>query len=118
MTDADVVGQGRTWYKENWDPDMTVGEWYRLMHDSRWAYPTWPEEWGGRGLSIAVAKQVRAERRDAGALAPPSGIGASLLPPMLLRHGNDEQRDRFLRQLAYGEITMCQMLSEPDAGSD
>lgn len=118
MSDTDVVEQARSWYKENWDPDMTVGEWYRLMHDSRWAYPTWPEQWGGRSLPISLAKQVRAERRDAGALAPPSGIGASLLPPMLLRHGTDEQRDRFLRQLAYGEITMCQMLSEPDAGSD
>jgi alkylation response protein AidB-like acyl-CoA dehydrogenase len=37
---------------------------------------------------------------------------------MLFRHGNDEQCDRFLRGMAYGGETTCQMLSEPDAGSD
>jgi alkylation response protein AidB-like acyl-CoA dehydrogenase len=37
---------------------------------------------------------------------------------MLFRHGNDEQCDRFLRGMAYGGDTTCQMLSEPDAGSD
>ena len=58
----------------------------------------------------------RAARR--GALGPPSGIGPTLLAPMLFRHGNDEQCDRFLRGMAYGGETTCQMLSEPDAGSD
>jgi alkylation response protein AidB-like acyl-CoA dehydrogenase len=113
-----IVAQAREWYRSNWDPDLTVGAWFRMMHNASWAYPTWPERWGARDLPIAFAKLVRAERRAAGALGPPSGIGASLLPPMLLRHGNDEQRDRFLRGMAYGEITFCQMLSEPEAGSD
>jgi alkylation response protein AidB-like acyl-CoA dehydrogenase len=116
--ESTIVAQARQWYRSNWDPALTVGAWFRMMHDASWAYPTWPERWGGRDMPIAVAKLVRAERRTTGALGPPSGIGASLLAPMVLRHGNDKQRDRFLRGIAYGEITFCQMLSEPDAGSD
>ncbi len=73
---------------------------------------------GRQGPADLGAKLVRAERRAVGALGPPSGIGPTLLAPMLFRHGNDEQCDRFLRGMAYGGETTCQMLSEPDAGSD
>ena len=97
---------------------MSVGEWFRLMYESGWGYPTWPERWGGKGLPTSIAKLVRAERRAVGALGPPSGIGPTLLAPMLFSHGTDEQCDRFLRGMAYGGETTCQMLSEPDAGSD
>ena len=118
MDEDQIVAEARAWYQDSWDPTLTVGEWFRLMYDSGWGYPTWPERWGGKGLPISLAKLVRAERRAVGALGPPSGIGPSLLAPMLFRHGTDEQCDRFLRGMAYGGETTCQMLSEPDAGSD
>jgi alkylation response protein AidB-like acyl-CoA dehydrogenase len=38
--------------------------------------------------------------------------------PTLIAHGSDEQRDRFMMPSLYGELTWCQMFSEPDAGSD
>jgi alkylation response protein AidB-like acyl-CoA dehydrogenase len=118
MDEQQIIADARAWYQDSWDPSLTVGEWFRMMYDSGWGYPTWPEQWGGKGLSTAGAKLVRAERRAVGALGPPSGIGPTLLAPMLFRHGNDEQCDRFLRGMAYGGETTCQMLSEPDAGSD
>lgn len=118
MNEDTVVRESRAWYRENWDPDLSVGEWFRRMYDSGWGYPTWPEEWGGKGLPTSSAKLVRAERKAVGALGPPSGIGPSLLAPMLFRHGTEEQCRRFLRGMAYQGWTACQMLSEPDAGSD
>lgn len=118
MDEQQIVADARTWYRDSWDPDLTVGEWFRHMYESGWGYPTWPERWGGKGLSTSAAKLVRAERRAVGALGPPSGIGPTLLAPMLFEHGTDEQCDRFLRGMAYGGETTCQMLSEPDAGSD
>lgn len=118
LSEAEITAQARNWYRGNWDPNSTVGEWFKLMYESGWGYPTWPEQWGGKGFATARAKLVRAERRAVGALGPPSGIGPSLLAPMLFRHGNDEQCDRFLRGMAYQGSTICQMLSEPDAGSD
>jgi alkylation response protein AidB-like acyl-CoA dehydrogenase len=118
MDENQITADARTWYRDSWDPNLTVGEWFRMMYESGWGYPTWPERWGGKDLPTSGAKLVRAERRSAGALGPPSGIGPTLLAPMLFRHGNDEQCDRFLRGMAYGGETTCQMLSEPDAGSD
>jgi alkylation response protein AidB-like acyl-CoA dehydrogenase len=118
MDEDQIVAEARAWYQESWDPTLSVGAWFRLMYESGWGYPTWPERWGGKGLPISIAKLVRAERRAVGALGPPSGIGPTLLAPMLFRHGTDEQCDRFLRGMAYGGETTCQMLSEPDAGSD
>jgi alkylation response protein AidB-like acyl-CoA dehydrogenase len=118
MDEQQIVADARSWYRDAWDPDLTVGAWFRLMFESGWGYPTWPEQWGGKGLPTSGAKLVRAERRAVGALGPPSGIGPTLLAPMLFRHGTDEQCDRFLRGMAYGGETTCQMLSEPDAGSD
>ena len=108
----------RDWYQANWDPDRPTGAWFRLMAEHQWGYPTWPEQWWGRGLSTPEAKIVREERRRVGALAPPSGIGPTLLAPMLFEHGTDDQCRRFLWGCAAEGWTLCQMLSEPDAGSD
>ena len=69
-------------------------------------------------MDRADVRAVREERKKLGALPPPSGIGPSLLAPMLFRHGTDDQMRRFLPAMAWKGETFCQMLSEPEAGSD
>ncbi len=119
MVDEDRLRRdARRWYEDNWDPDLATGAWFRLMAEHRWGYPTWPERWWGRGLAVGQARIVREERRRVGALGPPSGIGPTLLAPMLFEHGTDEQCERLLWAMAAEGMTCCQMLSEPDAGSD
>lgn len=114
----DLRRQARDWYESNWDPGLPTGEWFRRMMEDRWGYPSWPEQWWGRGLPTPLAKVVREERRRVGALGPPSGIGPSLLSHMLFAHGTDEQIGRYLWGMAVDGWITCQMLSEPDAGSD
>lgn len=119
VVDEDELRQtARAWYEANWDPELSVRDWFLRMMNDRWAYPGWPARWWGRALPTPLAKIVREERRRVGALGPPSGIGPSLLSHMLFAHGSEEQTQRYLWNMAVEGWTTCQMLSEPEAGSD
>ena len=56
--------------------------------------------------------------RAIGARTPLSSFGISMLGPALLKYGTEEQKQRFLPEIARGEIRWCQGYSEPGAGSD
>ncbi|MBA2625377.1 MAG: acyl-CoA dehydrogenase family protein [Acidimicrobiia bacterium] len=113
-----VAEEVRAWLASNWDPELTVGEWWERLADSGWAVPTWPEEWFGRGLSGDSAAVVSAALREAGALGPPAGLGLMLAGPTIVAHGTDEQKQRYLRPIVTGQEAWCQLFSEPGAGSD
>ena len=108
----------RDWLAENWDPNLTVREWWRLLAEAGWQFPTWPRELGGRDLSATEARAVTAELVDAGALGSPFSLGQVMGGPVVIQNGNDEQRQRFLPALASGAEGWCQFFSEPEAGSD
>ena len=112
-----IEGQARAWFQANWDPDLTLGDWWTLLADSGWGFPTWPEDRWGKGIAPHDAPIVTRVRRDVGALGPPAGIGPSLAGPTLLSHGTLEQQDRFLPGIVTGEV-WCQLFSEPGSGSD
>jgi alkylation response protein AidB-like acyl-CoA dehydrogenase len=48
----------------------------------------------------------------------PEGVGMMLVAPVLLEHGSEELKRRYIRSTVTGEITWCQLFSEPGAGSD
>src|SRR5207244_5728333 len=58
------------------------------------------------------------ELRRAGVSRPINPIGIGHCGPVLLLHGNDEQRQRYLPPMLAGEEIWCQLFSEPGAGSD
>ena len=118
MTTTKIRQEAEAWFRANWDPDLTLGEWWTLLADSGWGQPTWPLGRGGRGLSSDDAAEVVAARRAVGALGGPSGIATMLAGPTLLAHGTPEQIDRYLPGILSGEHIWCQLFSEPGAGSD
>jgi acyl-CoA dehydrogenase len=92
--------------------------WQRELFDAGWAGITWPAACGGRGLT-ALHAQAFAEEQ--GQFGMTSGFVAStvgMVGPALIRHGNDDQRVRYLRPLLRGDEVWCQLFSEPAAGSD
>jgi len=119
MTDpAEVRAQVAAWLAQAWDPELSLAQWRARLADSGWACPTWPREWGGRGLPAAAAGVVAQEFAQAGAVPAPEGVGMNLAGPTILEHGSDELKRRFLRPTVTGEIRWCQLFSEPGAGSD
>ncbi len=117
-TEDEVGCRAREWLAANWDPDLALREWREILVDSGWAVPSWPERWHGRGLPTWADKVAADEIRAAGAVGPPLGAGVSLAAPTLLAHGSDELNERMLRPTLTGQLTWCQLFSEPGAGSD
>jgi alkylation response protein AidB-like acyl-CoA dehydrogenase len=117
-TDQELRAELRSWLDDNWDPDLTVGEWWDRLGTAGWSAPTWPTEWYGRGLSRDEANLVSRELSSYGALAGPAGLGLLLAGPTILVHGTDEQKQRFLPDIVTGKKMWCQLFSEPGAGSD
>ncbi|MAE95397.1 MAG: acyl-CoA dehydrogenase [Deltaproteobacteria bacterium] len=81
--------------------------------------PTWPSEYGGGGLSKAEARVLAEEiPRVASWFPVASFFGTSMLGPVLLEFGNEEQKKEHLPKITRCEIQWCQGYSEPGAGSD
>ena len=117
-TATDVTAEVTSWLEENWDPDLTVGEWWERLGTSGWAAPTWPEDAYGRGLSREEGIRVQRAIDEFGALGPPGGLGLLLAGPTIYTHGTPEQKERYLRDIVTGQKAWCQLFSEPGAGSD
>src|SRR5579884_2503017 len=115
---ADVTAEVTAWLEKNWDPDLTVAEWWERLGTSGWAAPTWPEDWYGKGLSRQDGVRVQQTIAEFGALGAPGGLGLLLAGPTIATHGTDEQRERYLRDIVTGQKAWCQLFSEPGAGSD
>src|SRR3954468_21988286 len=116
-TDDPTEELGR-WLESNWDPDLTVGEWWDRLGNAGWSAPSWPTEWYGRGISREDAVRAGKVIADHGALGPPGGLGLLLAGPTIVTHGTDEQKQRYLKDIVTGQKAWCQLFSEPGAGSD
>ena len=114
----EVASEVRAWLKDNWDPELSLAEWWERLADSGWGVPTWPKEWFGWGLTSDLGAVVTREIRAAGAVGPPAGLGLMLAGPTIVAHGSEEQKQRYLRPIVTGQEAWCQLFSEPGAGSD
>jgi len=108
----------RQWAEANWDPELTVREWWQLLADERYALPTLPENAYGRGYSKEDENEVKRALAEVGTLGPPSNIGTMMAAPTIALHGTPEQIDRFIPPVLNGTESWCQLFSEPGAGSD
>ncbi|MCL2427952.1 MAG: acyl-CoA dehydrogenase family protein [Alphaproteobacteria bacterium] len=117
----------RRWIEANYPPEIRnpprrlhwpeVKEWYLRLSRDGWLAPAWPREVGGLGLSPAkLLIYIEEYQRHGCARMPDQGI--SMVGPLLIKYGSDEQRAHFLPRILSGEYIWCQGYSEPNAGSD
>ena len=78
-----------------------------------------PEEYDGLGTDTGTYLIALEEIAAADAsVAVLMSVHNSLPTQMILRFGSDDQKNRFLKKMARGELLGAFALSEPDAGSD
>ncbi|MEX2550511.1 MAG: acyl-CoA dehydrogenase family protein [Nitriliruptoraceae bacterium] len=79
----------------------------------------YPEQWGGRGLDWVSTCMVMEEIGTLGYIfACTFGVGAELVCDAILKHGTDDQKERYVRPLLSGELFAAEALTEPRGGSD
>ena len=117
----------RSWLSENHPGDEPTGdeaafqfrrEWQRKLHDAGWAGVSWPKEYGGRGATQIEQAIFGEEMARAKAPSPANVLGLVMGGPVVIAHGSDEQKQRYLEPILSGEEIWCQGFSEPDSGSD
>ncbi len=93
-------------------------QWFEKMRDRGWIAPSWPEEYGGAGLSLEKSEILDREMDALHCRLPLAGMGLWMIGPVLLELGTEEQKQTHLPAIASGETWWCQGYSEPNAGSD
>lgn len=118
VSSDETLEELRTWLDENWDPDITVAQWWERLGLAGWSAPTLAKDAYGRGVARSVAVQIQNEIAAHGALGAPMGLGLMLAAPTIADHGTPEQIERYVRPIVTGQQAWCQLFSEPGAGSD
>lgn len=95
-----------------------VRAWLERMAERGWTVPTWPVEYGGADLDRDRYRVLIEELTRIDARPPLSGRGVNYIGPTLLEYGTDEQKSRWLPQIARGDGAWAMGYSEPGAGSD
>ncbi len=96
--------------------------WQKTLAEAGWAGIAWPEECGGRGLSLT--RQLIWYEEYAASEAPPGGaenvcfVGLAHAGPTLIACGDDAHKAFHLPKILNGDSVWCQGFSEPGAGSD
>jgi acyl-CoA dehydrogenase len=118
LIDPDAVTPNPMAEREDEETLRRAKEWQATKFDAGWACLTWPKEYGGQGLGRM--EQVIWNQEEGRFDTAPSiyVIGHGMLAPTLMAHGTPEQKDRYLREMARGQVVWCQLFSEPAAGSD
>jgi len=93
-------------------------EWTTTLFEGGWICATWPEEYGGKGLSTMQGVVLAEEFAKARAPMRADFFGDTLVGPTILMNGTEEQKKYFLPKILDGSMRWCQGFSEPDSGSD
>ncbi|WP_453910246.1 acyl-CoA dehydrogenase family protein [Tsukamurella soli] len=95
---------------------LPVGVRRAALAESGYLVPHWPPP-HGLGADAATQLAIDAALAAEGVERPDLVIGA-WAAPTILAHGTAAQATRFVGPTLRGEITWCQLFSEPEAGSD
>ena len=117
----------RSWLAENHPGELPEDDqeafefsrrWQRKLHDACWAGLSWPQEYGGRGATLIEQAIFYEEMTRAKAPRVANVLGLVMGGPVVITHGTEAQKQRYLEPILSAEEIWCQGFSEPEAGSD
>ena len=100
------------------EPDRYPEEFVAMLTEQGWLAVLIPERYGGPGLGLTAASVILEEINASGCN---SGACHAQMYTMgtILRHGSEEQKERYLPRIASGELRLQAFgVTEPTAGSD
>jgi acyl-CoA dehydrogenase len=107
------------WMRHDLDHEF-AWDFYNEMAESGWIGICIPEEYGGGGAGVQEAALLLEEvTGSGGALNAGTTVQVALfgLEP-IVKHGSEEQKQRFLRPAAEGKLQVSFGVTEPDAGTE
>ncbi len=105
-------------YWRELEPEGYPSEFVAALTADGWLSALIPEQYGGHGLSLTAASVILEEINASGGNAAACHAQMYTMGT-LLRHGSDEQKQRYLPKIAAGELRLQAFgVTEPTAGSD
>ena len=95
---------------------VKVRRFKKRLADRGWLTMAWPPEYGGLGAPHIRQMVFNEEMAYRG--VPAGDAGVSMVGPILMLYGTEEQKSYFLPRIARADIDWAQGYTEPDAGSD
>ncbi len=91
--------------------------WQKRLAEKGWATTNWPSEYGGASFTPTESYIFDLERARVGApgVVP---FGITMVAPVIMKFGTEEQKKNFLPKIQQSDIWFCQGYSEPGSGSD
>ena len=109
---------GEHYARECFERGEPPRELWRALADKGFVGANIPEQWGGGGMGMTGLNWVAEECSAAGVGMLMLVVSSAIAGSILIRHGSDEQKERWLRGIAAGTTCVAFAITEPDAGTN
>ena len=111
-------GFGEHYSRECFERGEPPSALWEALSDKGFVGANIPEEWGGGGMGMSGLIWVAEECGTAGHQLLMLVVSPAITGSILIRHGTDEQKERWLRGIAVGTTRVAFAITEPDAGTN
>ena len=92
--------------------------WYNKLSMKGWMAPNWPKEYGGTDWTVTQRFIFNNECAEAYAPDGEYTFGVTMVGPVIIKYGTEEQKKYYLPKILSNTHWWCQGYSEPGSGSD
>ena len=92
-------------------------KWQKALYANNWFANNWPKSYGGSEWT--PMQRYIFDQETAASYSPQIvPFGVTMVGPVIIEYGTQQQKERFLPKILNSEHWWCQGYSEPGAGSD